>query len=98
MAVNVGQPVLELTIQPGGGGGDPLAAYRTALGPVVDALVRQARGMSLGITDGKLDVRYAGERILSLSGLAADARVATDAITPRHAAMRTDLGARPASG
>ncbi len=57
MAVNVGQPVLELTIQPGGGGSDPFAAYRTALGPVVDALVREARGMSLGITDGKLDVR-----------------------------------------
>ena len=37
--------------------------------------------MSLGITDGKLDVLYAGQRILSLSGLAADAEVAADAIT-----------------
>ena len=71
VAVNVGQPVLELTIQPGGGGDNPLDAYRTALGPVVDALVRHARGMSLGITDGKLDVLHAGRRILSLSGLAA---------------------------
>jgi len=80
VAVHVGQPVLELTIQPGGGGADPLDAYRTALGPVVDALLRQARGMSLGIADGKLDVLYAGQRIVSLSGLAADARVAADAI------------------
>ena len=81
VAVNVKQPVLEVRIQPGGGGGDPLAAYREALGPVVDALVRQAQGMSLGITDGKLDVVYAGQRVLSLSGLAADAEVAADAIT-----------------
>ena len=81
-AVNVGRPELEITIQPGGGGGgDPLAAYRAALGPVVDALVRDARGMSLRITDGKVGVVYAGQRMVSLAGLAADAQVAADAIT-----------------
>ena len=80
VAVNAGQPVFQLTIQPGGGGDNPLDAYRTALGSVVHALVRHAPGMSFGITDGKLDVLHAGRRILSLSGLAADARVAADAI------------------
>ena len=97
VAVNVGQPVLELTIQPGGGGSDPFAAYRAALGPVVDALVREARGMSLGITDGKLDVRYSGERVLSLSGLAADAEVATDAITAKARGNADLFGAASAS-
>ena len=79
--VNVARPELEVEIEPGGGGADPFAAYRAAAGPVVDALVREARGLSLGITDGKLDVLYAGQRILSLSGLAADAQVAAEAIT-----------------
>ena len=79
-AVNVVRPVLDLTIEPGGARGEPFAAYRAALGPAVDALVRWAPGMSLGISDGTLDVRYAGQRIVSLSRLALDARVAADAI------------------
>ena len=79
VAVNLAQPTLEVTIQPGGG--DPFAAYRAALGPVVDALVRDASGMSLGVTDGNVVVVYAGQRIVSLSGLTADAQVAADALT-----------------
>ncbi|MET0154410.1 MAG: hypothetical protein ABW298_17610, partial [Candidatus Binatia bacterium] len=92
VAVDIAQPVLEVMIPTGdgGAGGDPLSAYRAALGPLVDALVQNARGMSLGITDGKLDIRYAGERVLSLSGLAADAQVATDAITA-NASVNADL-------
>lgn len=81
VAIDIGQPVLELTIRPGGGGTDPFAAYRAALGPVLDALVGEARGMSLGITDGKVDVLSGGQPILSLSALSASARVAADAIT-----------------
>jgi len=81
VAVDIGEPVLEVTIEPGGGGGgDPLATYRAALGPLVDALVHQAKGVSLGITDGKLDILYAKQRVLSLSGLAAQAQVAAGAI------------------
>ncbi len=37
--------------------------------------------MSLGVTDGKVVVVYAGQRIVSLSGLTADAQVAADALT-----------------
>ena len=80
VAVNAGQPVFQLTIQPGGGGDNSFDAYRAALGSVIHALVRHAHEMSIGITDGTLDVLHAGRRIVSLSGLAADARVAADAI------------------
>ena len=82
VAVDVAQPVLEVRIQPGGGGGgDPFAAYRAAAGPVVDALVREAEGMSLGITGGKLDLLYAGRADPRALRAAADAQVAADAIT-----------------
>jgi hypothetical protein len=99
VSVDIAQPVLEVTIPAGSGGagGDPLAAYRAALGPVVDALVQNAAGMSLGITDGKLDVRYAGERVLSLSGLAADAEVATDAIAAKARGNADLFGAASAT-
>ena len=53
--------------------------------------------MSLAITDGKLDVLYAGQRILSLSGLAADARVVADAITANASGNADLFGAAKAS-
>ena len=90
VAIRVDQPVLEVRIEPGGGTGDPLAAYRAALGPVVDAVTREARGMSLQVIDGKLDVVYAGRRVVSLSGLAADANVAADGLVA-SASAASDL-------
>ena len=78
-AILIEQPELELRIAPGGPA-DPVTAYRAALGPVVEALVREARGLSLSIAGGKLDLVYAGERRLSLSQMEATADVSADAI------------------
>jgi uncharacterized protein involved in outer membrane biogenesis len=97
VAVNAGRPVLQLTVQPGGGGDNPLDAYRTALGSVVHALVRHARGLSFGITDGKLDVLHAGRHILSLSDWRSTRAWRRTRSTPTRAA-RPISGARPASG
>ena len=80
-AIRIEQPAFEVRITPGGGGaGDPFTAYRESVGPVVDALARDARGMTIEIVDGRLDVVYDGRRLVSLSGLAARADVSADAI------------------
>ena len=80
-AIRIEQPAFEVRIEPGGGGaGDPFAVYREAVGPIVDALVRDARGMTIEIVGGKLDVAYAGQRLVSLSGMAAQADVSAEAI------------------
>jgi hypothetical protein len=79
-AIRVEQPALEVRITPGGGDGDPFAAYRAALGPIVDALTRAARGMTIEIARGRLDLEYAGQRLVLLSDLAAQADVSADAI------------------
>jgi hypothetical protein len=97
-AVEIAQPELEVTIASGGAaGGDPLAAYRAALGPVVDALVRDAHGMSLAITGGKLELRSAGQSLLSLAALNADAQVAADAVTVDASADADAFGTAKAS-
>jgi hypothetical protein len=83
-AVRVEHPVLEVRLGPGGGGaGEPVAAYRAAAGPVVDALIRKAPGLSARIVDGTLDVVRAGRRVAALSKLAAALDVAPDAVAVR---------------
>jgi len=82
-AVHIEQPAFEVHLSPGGGAVDPFAVYREALGPVVDALVRDAAGMSLEIVGGKLEVHRAGRRLVSLQDLAAEAEVAADAVDAR---------------
>ncbi|HLB15826.1 MAG TPA: AsmA-like C-terminal region-containing protein [Burkholderiales bacterium] len=80
-AIRIEQPAFEVRIEPGGGGaGDPFAVYRESVGPVVDALARDARGMTIEIVGGTLDVAYAGRRLVSLSDLAAQADVSAEAI------------------
>ena len=85
-AVRVEQPVLEVRLGPGGGTSDPFAAYRESLGPIVDALARQAPGLSAQLVDGRLDVLRDGRRVLALSKLAAQADVAQDAVAVRMTA------------
>ena len=71
-AIRVKEPVLEVRLGPGGGGaGEPLAAYREALGRVVETLAREAPGLSVQILDGRLDVRRDGRPVVALSQLTA---------------------------
>ena len=80
-SIRLAQPALAVRIDPtGGSAGDPMAAYRAAMGPVVDGLVREAQGMSLEIVGGRLDIVYAGRPLLALSALAGEADVGADAI------------------
>src|SRR5262249_46538344 len=82
-AVRIEEPALEVHLSPGGGAADPFASYRETLGPVVDALARDATGMSLEIVGGKLEALRAGRRLVSLSDLAAEAEVAAAAVAAR---------------
>jgi hypothetical protein len=80
-AIRIESPAFEVRIEPGGGGaGDPFILYRESVGPIVDSLARDARGMTIEIAEGRLDVVYAGRRLVSLSGLTAQADVSADAI------------------
>jgi len=77
--VRIEQP--ELAVQfATGDSSDPWSAYRTTLTPVVDALVREAQGLSLEISSGKLDVMQQGRRIVALSDVAGTAEVSADAV------------------
>ena len=60
-AVRIERPVLEARIAPGAASADPFAGYRAALGPIADALVRNAAGTSIAIEGGEVAVAY-GER------------------------------------
>ena len=85
-AVRVEQPVLEVRLGHGGSTSDPFAAYRESLGPIVDALAREAPGLSAQIVDGRLDILRDGRRAVALSKLAAQADVARDAVAVRMTA------------
>ena len=82
-AVRVEQPVFEVRLGPGGGPGKPFAAYREALGPIVETLVRVAPGLSVTIVDGRLAVLRDRRPVVALSKLAAQADVAAAAIAVR---------------
>jgi hypothetical protein len=79
-AVRVEQLAAELHVEPRGGG-DAFEAYRATMGPVVEALIRHSRGMTVSLTDSQLHVMYAGRRLVALSELAGEAMVISDAIT-----------------
>jgi hypothetical protein len=85
-AIRVKEPVLEVRLGPGGGTVAPFAAYRESLGPVVEALVRAAPGMSVHVDDGRLDVLQDGRPVVALSKLTAQLDVAGDAVAARVSA------------
>jgi len=62
------------------GSSDPYQAYREALAPTVDGLVREAQGMSLEVAGGKLSLIQSGQRVLALSALNGNAQVSSEAI------------------
>ena len=73
-AVRIERPVLEARIAPGATA-DPFAGYRAALGPIADALARDAAGMSIAIEGGELAVDYGERRLVSLSKLEVAAEI-----------------------
>jgi hypothetical protein len=80
-AIRIEGPAFKVRLAPGGaGGGDPFAGYRAAVGPVVAALVRDAGGMALEITGGRLDLANPERHLVSLSGLSVRADVSAGAV------------------
>ncbi len=80
-AVRIERPVLEARIAPGTTTADPFAAYRAALGPITEALARDAAGMSITIDGGEVTVAYGERRLVSLSNLEAAAEISPEAIS-----------------
>jgi hypothetical protein len=80
-AVRIERPVLQARIAPGATVVDPFAGYRAALGPIADALVRDAAGTSIAIDGGELAVTYGERRMVSLSGIEVAAEISTEAIS-----------------
>ena len=79
-AVRIERPVLEARIAPGATA-DPFAAYRAALGPIADALARDAAGTSIAIEGGEVAVAYGERRLVSLSKLEVAAEISAEAIS-----------------
>ena len=78
-AIRIDEPVLVVSIA-AGGSDDPFQAYRAALGPVVEALTRDARGVTLSVANGRVDVVRDGAKLVSLTGLSASANVTAEAV------------------
>jgi hypothetical protein len=97
--VRIERPVLEARIAPGAAPADPFAGYRAALGPIADALVRDAAGTSLAIDGGELAVAYGERRMVSLSGIEVAAEISAEAISATVSAAadswRTAVAIRP---
>ena len=79
-SVRIERPILEVRIA-AGATADPFAGYRAALGPIADALVRDAAGMSIAIEGGKLAVDHGERRLVSLSNLEVAAAISGEEIS-----------------
>jgi len=79
VAIRIEQPAIEIRIQPGDAR-DPVAAYRAVAGPIVEVVTRKARGLSVSINDGTIDVVAAGQPLVSLSRVMAEAEVSAESI------------------
>lgn len=82
VAIRVEEPVFEVTVTPGAGG-DPFEAYRSAVGPVVDRLVKQYPGLTLEVTGGRVDVVRSARKVVSIANLVAHADVSADSVEAR---------------
>jgi len=83
-AIQVEEPALEIRLGQGqDGAADPLTAYREWAGPVVDGLVREAAGLEIDISDGRVHVSREGQPVVALSKVAALAVVGAHAIDVR---------------
>jgi hypothetical protein len=83
-AIRVEEPALEIRLSRShDGAGDPFAAYREWAGPVVDGLVREAAGLAVEVSDGRVDVSREGQPVVALSKVAVQAVVGAHAVDVR---------------
>ena len=74
---------------PGPLGDDPLAAYRSAIGPTLSWLAVHAGGLQLSIRDGSVELHHGGEAPLKLDSLIFDGEVSDEAVEAKIAARGT---------
>ena len=75
--ISAARPVLRIVLA-SSLGGDTLANYRRAVGPLVAALTHGAAGMKFSVSDGRIEFMSAGRSVLSLSELDASLAASTD--------------------